>query len=135
MNTLDIQTALDDQLKTIVDLPALQTENTRLDASKNLTAFTRATLLPSQSTVISLGVTAEKQMLGLYQVDVFYPSDIGTKAARTLSDAIVNTFPIGLTLTSGTTTVTVEIASVMAAYTINKYYCIPVRVQWSVYRS
>jgi hypothetical protein len=133
MKTSEIQTALDTQLKTIVSLPTLQLENTRLDASSNLAAFVRSTLLPAQSTVISLGIGAKKQMQGLYQVDVFYPLDSNTTAARTLADTIVDTFPIGQRLTIGTTTVIIEVSSVMTAYSISKYYCIPVRIQWSVY--
>lgn len=133
--TLEIQAALDTQLLTVTGLPVLQTENTRFDGSKNVPAFCRSTLLPAQTTVIGLGAgsAAQTQMQGLYQVDVFYPQDSGTTAARTLADAVVAVFPVGLRLVEGSSTVTVEVASVMTAYSINKYYCVPVRIQWNVY--
>jgi len=133
MKTLDIQNSLDAHLKTLAELPLLQTENTRINASPNLNSFTRSTLLPAQSSVLAIGAGAPKQMTGLYQVDVFVPSDSGTATARGLADSIVDIFPAGLLLTSGNSTVHIDIASVMAAYTINKYYCIPVRVQWNTY--
>ncbi len=133
MTTTEIKAALDAQLQTISGLPALQTENTRLDASSNLAGWVRATIAPAQSEVISLGVGAMKVVQGLYQVDVFCPMDKGDSTARTLADAVVDAFPIGLRLVQGSTTVIVDIASVMTAYNVNKNYCIPVRVRWSVY--
>lgn len=133
MNTFDIQNALDTQLATITTLPPLQTENTRFLANTNVTAFTRATLLPAQSAVISLGVGAQRQLSGIYQVDVFVPSDSGTVQARLIADQIVSTFAVGTRLISGDTTVIIDVASVMGSYSVNKYYCLPVRVLWSTY--
>lgn len=133
MSTLDIQTALDTQLKTVVGLPTLQTENNRFDASSSIPSWCRATLMPANSNVIAIGTGAMKQMQGLYQVDVFALTGTNTTAARTIADAVVDAFTVGQRLTSGSSTVIVEVASVMTAYAINKYYCIPVRIQWSVY--
>lgn len=133
MKTTEIQAALDGRLLTTAGLPSLQTENTRINASSNLLAFARSTLLPAQSNVLSLGVGATRQMQGLYQVDIFVPSDSGTDTARLVADSVVDNFPIGLELVSGSTTVKIDIASVMASYSINKYYCIPVRIQWNTY--
>jgi len=133
MNTRDIQDALDLQLQQVAGLPQLQLENTRLNASSNLTAFSRSTLLPAQSAVISIGPNAQKQMSGLYQVDIFAPSDTGTSTTRTYADLVVQQFPIGQRLLSNGLEVIIEVASVMPAYTINKYYCIPIRIQWTTY--
>jgi hypothetical protein len=133
MSTLDIQTALDTHLTTLEGLPPFQLENKRFDASSNLPSFVRSTLLPANSNVISLGIGAWKELQGIYQVDVFYPLDSGTHEARILADKIVELFPIGDRYEQGDLTVIVNIASVMAAYSINKYYCIPIRVEWGVF--
>jgi hypothetical protein len=135
MSTQIIQTLLDAQVQTISGLPVLQTENNRLNATTNLASFVRTTLLPAASSILTLGsgANAMRLLTGLYQVDVFYPLDTGSSAARTLADTVVSTFPTGLRLTQGAVTVAVEVASVMTAYSINKYYCVPVRVQWTVY--
>lgn len=133
MNTLDIQNALDAQLQTITNLPTLQTENNRFNASTNIASWVRSTLMPAQSSVLAIGPNALTQMQGFYQVDVFYPADTGITAARTLADTIVSTFPVGLRLVGSSGTVIVDVTSVITAYSINKYYCIPVRIQWSVF--
>lgn len=133
MSVAAIHKLLDTQLQTIPSLPQVLLENLVLNVSQNQPSFVRSTILPANSTVLTLGVNASRQMHGLYQVDVFFPSGTGSTAAQTLADTVVSYFPIGMRLTDGTFTVIVEISSVMAAYDLNKYYGVPVQVTWSCY--
>lgn len=131
MSITSTHALLDTQLKTVTGLPFLQAENIRFTIDGN--PWCRSTLLPARSTVISLGVGATKQMTGLYQVDVIYPQDSGSAVAHAMADLVVAAFPIGARLTDGTTTVIIEISSVMAAHPLLDFYYVPIQVQWSVY--
>jgi hypothetical protein len=133
MKIAEVQSALDTQLRTVSGLPTLQVENTRFNASSNVAAFVRATLILSESAYISCGPNGIKQTPGTYAIDVFYPLDTGATAARTLADVIAASFIHGAVLTSGTTSVNINTSSIMTGFTVNKYYCVPVRVTWNVF--
>ena len=135
MSTAVIQSLLDAAVTGIENIPQLMLENEVLNATSNLASFARSTLLPAQSAAITVGTEAQRKMQGFYQVDVFYPSGSGSNAAHVMADAVVNAFPIGLVLTDGTVKVFIEMASVLPAYLDNKYYSVPVQVQWSCYVS
>ena len=131
MSTDRIIKLLDAQLQTISGLPAFQQENKRFELAGG--SFVRSTLMPSRSSVISLGVGANKQMQGVYQISCFYPQDGGSSPARVMADNVVNAFPIGLRLTDGVITVIVEITSVMSSTSMTNLYVVPVQVIWTVY--
>jgi hypothetical protein len=131
MSISKTQALLDAHLQTVVGLPPLQLENIRLTVDGS--PWCRATLLPAQSFVISLGVGASKKMAGLYQVDVMYPQDDGSSPARNMADLIVDSFSIGTRLTDGDTTVIIDIASAMTAQSLVDYYYVPVQIQWTVF--
>lgn len=132
MSTTRIQALLDAQLQSIPGIPAIQLENKRFTFDPS-TPFARSTLLPARSTVISLGVGAQKEMQGIYSIQSFYPQDGGSAPAHTMADTIVSAFPIGLALTDGTITVIIQISSVMGAISLQNMYGVPVQVQWSVF--
>lgn len=123
-------TLLNDHLKTIEGLPPLQVENTRQDKPKS---FVRATLNPAQSNVLTLGYNGLREMQGLYSVDVYGSQDYGPDAMHDAADAIVAAFPVGLSLTDGVVTVRIKVASVMTAQAFDKYYGVPVSIQWSAF--
>jgi Bacteriophage related domain of unknown function len=134
MSTLRIQNLLDAHVTSITGVPTLQEENTLYNATGSISPWVRGTLLPAQSQMVSIGVSAMKKVRGLYQVDCFYPQGQGSTAGRTMADAVVSAFPIGLRLTDGVVTVICEIASVMSAQNAaGKYVNFPVQVQWSQY--
>ncbi len=133
--TLAIQTLLDAALEAVTDIPTVQVENTNVNTVGAITPWVRGTLLPSRSTPLTIGVGAMKTMSGLYQVDCFYPRAQGSEAGRTMADAIVAAFPMGLQLTDGTITVNIVMASVLTTRpgsttsTVNY----PVEIEWTVY--
>ena len=133
MSTAVIQNLLDTRLQTISGLPTLELENTTIDVTSNKTAWVRSTLLPAESTLVTVGSTAIREFQGYYQVDCFYPTGNGSNAAHVLADTVVSTFPIGLTLNNGAVTVYIQMASATVGYKVTKYYCVPVRIQWSCY--
>ncbi len=98
MSYQTIHTLLDTQLQTVVNLPTLQIENTRKAGSKTIKEWTRSTLIPSRTTIETLGPLGYNKKQGLYQIDVFYPEDTNYNDTFLMSDTIIEKFTIGTNL-------------------------------------
>lgn len=129
--TTATQTLLDAHLATVSGIPSIQTENTRFTDVE--APWVRTTLLPALSALQTVGANAVRKYMGIYQVDVIYPEDVGFAPGRTMADAVVAAFPIGLFLTDGTITVQIEMATAMSALPLLTFTYIPVQIQWAVY--
>ena len=135
INTTDIQTTLDNQLKTVAGLPQFTPENVQ-NTANGITAFSRSTLLPAKRTIISLCRNPVVGSTGLYQVDLFYPQGYGFGPAKSMADAVSNAFlPGTLTLQDGITQLFVLTATVYAANgnpIEGAFIQVPIRVEWMI---
>lgn len=129
MSIKAIRTLLQDRAATIVGLPTQQRENTHNVAVTNQ-PFTRTTLLPAESRNASIGTTGSVRRGGLFQLDLFYPSNAGTDSADDMADAALAAFSRGTILTDGTTTVTIELAWAEQGSIIETFYMIPIVIRW-----
>lgn len=129
MSIASVQTALDTRLQDLTGLPPVQLENTRNNGVTGQ-PFTRATLIPAQTSQMTVGVTGRDQLIGLYQIDVFISGDIGVGPANTLADQLVGHFYRGLSLTQAGVTTHIRKAWRGAGYRVEKFYMVPVSVQW-----
>lgn len=129
MSIEKVQAALDARLQALTGLPPIQLENTRY---KSVTGqpFTRATLMPAQTSQVSVGVTGRDQLIGLYQIDVVIPSDTGVAPANILADQLVGHFYRGLSLTQSGVTTHIKKTWRGAGYRVEQFYMVPVSVQW-----
>ena len=132
MSIRRVQALLDAQLKTVTGLPTLQLENTRVQL-KDRSAFCRGTINPAQSNVLTVGYNGQRQLQGIYQVDSYFPQDTGATAAHDIADAIVAAFPIGLSRTDGVATVRITVASVLFANSLERFFGVPVVIQWTAF--
>lgn len=130
----EILAALDTQLLLTTGLPTFRAENERY-LKVNKTAFCRSTILPAKTTVETLGLTGYDRISGLYQVDLFYPSDEGYTTSGTIADAIVANFPktLQLTLTGGQV-IAIEMAWRQPARKLDNHYNLPILVSWYGYK-
>jgi len=143
-----IQQALDTQLLTVNGITNgttgnLISENQTMNLSSipNFTTrtFVRSTLVPSTTTVETLGNAGYVKVNGLYAIDVIGPMDKGYLTVKPLADLVLAAFPRGLklTLTNGDV-ITVAVASpspnvAQGSWAMNKLYCVQVVVQFFGY--
>jgi hypothetical protein len=129
-----IRTLLDTNLKTVVGLPQLATENIRVTTT-NAMPWCRSTLITSEPSPLTVGYDGMNQHKGIYQVDLFYPQDYGTTDVSAISKLVINAFPRGLTLTDGTTNIHVTMTWQLTAYTVQQaWYAVPVSIRWSSFK-
>lgn len=129
MSIENIHKALDAQLETVTDLPDLEKENRRLEASAIRISWCRATLLPIESDVISLGSGGTLRAQGLYQVDLFYAADRGATKANQMADLVVAALD-RKHLTQGGTVVKTTKAWRDIGSRQDQYYVVSVFARW-----
>jgi len=101
----DIQAALDTRLSTVAGLPAVAWENVHYKPSEG-TPYVRPTNIAGDST---LDTMARQQMnIGIYQVDLFYPTSNGTGTMLAMLDTIYDHFKADNELVENTTKVIVR---------------------------
>lgn len=101
----DIQAALDTRLSTVTGLPTVAWENVNFKPTEG-TPYVRPNLLAGDST---LSTVAKQQMnVGIYQVDIFYPTSNGPGDLLTMLDTIYDHFKVQNILTVNTTEVIVR---------------------------
>ncbi len=92
----DIRDALLTQLKTVVSETLIAEENIQFEPSDE-TPWVRETLLPGIPERVEIMQDGQSRQYGVYQVDVFTPSGIGTSIADALSKTIGDAFAAGST--------------------------------------
>lgn len=129
MTFATIQALLEAQVATVVGLPLYQMENTRISPVAG-SPWCRSTFLPARTVQETVGMNGRNRLSGLFQIDLFYPSDKGTATANAMTDLVIAAFPRGLQLTSSGVTVLVETSWREAAYKVEQYYNTPVVLKW-----
>lgn len=88
---VDISAALDGRLNTMSSLPPVAWQNFKYEPV-NGTLYLRPTLLPAETTASTLGTIGTDENSGIYQVDIFAPSDTGKGEAYTMADSVADHF-------------------------------------------
>lgn len=132
MSRAIIRSLLNDHVDSIVGLPPIQYENTP-NIGQTGKPFTRVTNIPANTLQVSAGINGKDRALGLLQIDLFFPTDLGTINSELMADAVIAAFPRGLTLTHEDTNTVVHFKSpsVRVGYTFEPFYCLPITVEWS----
>lgn len=133
MNFTAIQAILDTQLKTVVGLPTLQLENTQ-NVGITGKAFSRATLLPARSYQMNVGPGGTMQLLGLYQIDLFYPINTGVSTINAMVDAVIAAFPKGFLTDADGVVVQIDVSWRETGRRVEQFYSVPVAVSWTCIR-
>lgn len=127
MSFTTIQAILDTQLQTVAGLPVLQLENTRYEPKTGV-PFVRPTFMPAETARLS---NTDDLLQGLYQIDVFYPTDKGTATASAMADLIKSAFVRGATYTTNSVNVHVVKSYREAGTVFQQFYKLSVMVQWN----
>ncbi len=90
----EVRDALLTQLKTVVSETLIAEENKQFKPSDD-TPWVRETLLPGIPERVEIMQDGQSRQYGVYQVDVFTPSGIGTEIADTLAESIGDSFIAG----------------------------------------
>lgn len=134
MTDQQMYAALVAQLQTVDGLPKLQTENTGI-ILEGETVFVRATNLYTRPSQLTVGATGRDLHQGIFQVDVFVPTDIGTTTANGLVEKIISAFPRGLQLGSGVEKIRIRMVYRSTALRLNdQFHQVPVSIEWAAIR-
>lgn len=132
MSFTAIRTLLNARLATVATLPAVQAENT-LTKPANTPAWCRTTLMPTATTVESIGPQGRERKSGLLQIDLFYINNSGIDAASAMADLVVAAFGKGTYLTDSTYTVMILRSYIDTGRPFPNYLQLPVIVEWECY--
>ena len=125
----DIQGALRVQLGSLSGLPDVAYEND--DYTPNATTlFLRPTTLPIPTIQACLGDAGLDLHEGIFQVDVFVPSNSGR---TTWPDTIADHFKRGTTLVQNTVRVTINSVSVLQGAKDDQFYIVPVEINYRAF--
>jgi len=121
MSFLDIQAALDSRLATLPDSPPVAWENVKYKPIQGVT-YLRPTNLPSATFAVGMANTDSTRLVGLYQVDVFAPTEGGPGESLGVIDAIADIFPRGLIMTQGDAKIVVGVPTIDASETSGAWH-------------
>jgi hypothetical protein len=94
------------------------------------TPWFRPTILPGIPEAAAIGDDAPDRHVGVLQLSGFFPKDNGDGAARAWAATVLAAFPRGGSATSGTATLRFEKSYVVPAIIEDKFYHLPVRVEY-----
>lgn len=97
MSLFDIEKALQKAINSVSNIPDIAWPNIEFDPEIG-TPFVRPTLIPANSVPLANG---QYKQLGIYQIDVYVPTNKGIKTLYTIIDDIFDYFRANKTLTQG----------------------------------
>lgn len=128
---LDISAALDVNLNTLATANSIDVawENEGYTPVTGI-AYLRATLLPADTAGVGMADNSSDEHLGIYQVDVFTPTDDGKGQAVNLADDIADQFKRGTELTYNGVTVRIKTVSRSSGSRDGSWFIVPVSIQY-----
>lgn len=125
----DLQSALNAALDETFPTMDVAWENIKFDPTVG-TGYLRATLLPAETDLMTIGEGPWQTHQGIFQVDVFYPIGQGPGPAMSKAGEIQKVFCPGARFTYNTLTVTVEKSWPSAGRQDDGWYHIPVNIRY-----
>jgi hypothetical protein len=104
-------------------------ENVTFDPP-NAEPWAKLTFMPTQPSVATLGDAGQDEVLGFLQIDLNYPKDSGTQAARLKFEAIRNVLKAGAKFSYGSEVVTIRSCGCSQGRIVNNYYRVSVTVNF-----
>lgn len=90
----------------------------------------RSKFMPVDAKAAAIGSSAERRETGVHFITVFAPANKGDGPASTMAKAVLEAFPIGGSLTYGTTSVRIEKSYRKDGVPEPDWYGIPVVINW-----
>ena len=131
-----INDILEAQVAAISDFIQIISENetiTRTSSSSvgvHTVPYCKTTLLPAQTENLSLGDGGFDKFHGLFQIDLFYPTNNGTDGTNYKVDQIITAFPKGSLITSNGVTLRIRNHWRESSLEGSNWYQTPVIIQW-----
>jgi hypothetical protein len=102
-----IRSAFVTRLLTFPALPSVAWENVSFTPTTG-TTYLRPFLLPGEPVQAELGTAGQNRHSGIYQISIYAPAGVGTSAAGTLRDNLIDFFKRGTTMTYSDITVQIQ---------------------------
>lgn len=108
-------------------------ENEKFDPP-SLSPWAKLTVIPSQPSPIEIGAVLTDEIIGIAQIDLFYPSDKGRGAALKKADEIIAIYQRNKTFTYNNAQVRVSSSGLSRQSENNPWYHCIITVAWVDYR-
>jgi len=134
-----IQTLYDTRLSTLSDLPIIIKENAigflaKGDENSPLTEkYIRTSIIPRETTDLSIGVGGCDNFGGLFLVEIFTPTGNGISETNYWVDEIIDLFAKDEILTDGTIIANTEQYTRLPGQAFTNYHKSGVHIAWSSY--
>lgn len=135
-----IHDILDTRLATTTNIPDIIGENETTTRTQNSssavykTPYCRTTLIPARTDTVTLGNNGHDRWYGLYQIDLFFPTNDGVDGSNYAADQIINNFPAGTLITdSGITVRMSQTPWREAGFESSQWYIVPVVIAYEAY--
>jgi len=130
----EVHAALLTQLKTVVSATLVAEENKEFEPSDG-SPWIRETLLPGIPERVEIMQDGLSRQFGVYQVDVFAPSGMGTDIADALAKTIGDAFVPGTGYTSSDVTARIQRVYTRPGREDGDYYHKPLVIEWWIMES
>ncbi len=128
----DILSGLSGRLATMPNLPDVAWMNAKFER-KSSVEYLAEFILPADTEQAGLGDSGINEDIGIYQVNVHIPKDIGRGRAIELADLIADHFSRGLVITKNSTNLRITGGSIGVPLTDDIFYMIPVRIRYQTF--
>lgn len=127
-----IRAALELTLDSVSGLPPFARQNVDFDPTPDDT-FIRAQFTPTQRRPSARGPDPQMQYLGLYNLLVCTPENVGAGPGLQIAELIVETLDATKSATNSGIIVRIEYAELGLSYPDPPHYCTPVTISWYSY--
>jgi len=128
----DIQTALEANLASIVDIPTIIWENTNVEPVSGQ-EYLETSFAPTIRKPAVRGLNPQQYYQGIFAVNCYAPADKGPGAANTLAQKVIENFEATSDLTANGKIISIRTAERRMGMKINNHYVIPVIIDWYIY--
>lgn len=132
MSIANIHAALDGAITALAgSLPPIVQENKAISVT-GTSEFVRTTLIPARPNQLTIGASGVDELIGLYQIDLYYPTASGHVVPSQKADLIVQAFPRNTTFNTASGLLRVKQCWVDGARSLDKWYVVSVTVSWAM---
>jgi hypothetical protein len=128
-----IESALEDRLNNITDIPLVAYENVSFSKDSN-TTFIEPVFIPTIREPAVRGENPSQYYQGLYRIEINTPSGIGKGEANTIASSIIAAFEATTDITYGGEIISIRYVNKEAGANGGTFWQLPVNIGWYIYK-
>lgn len=127
-----IESALDNRLESIPDIPTIAYENVGFDRG-SVETFVEPVFSPTIREPATRGTSFQTYYQGLYRLEVNTQLNIGKGLANKIASDIITSFEANTDISYGGEVISIRYAEKEAGYRNDNFWTLPVNIGWYIY--